>query len=51
MKEYREYDIDVTRTADFHNHVDFCLGTGRIGLALHSEYHDQLTLIQEEISF
>lgn len=51
MKEYREYDIDVTRTADFHNHVDFCVGTGRMGLALQREYQDQLRLVQEEIGF
>ena len=35
----------------FHNQVDFCVGTGRMGLALHKEYLDQLKLVQEYIGF
>lgn len=37
--------------AFFHNNVDFCIGTGRMGLALTQEYQDQLKLVQEEIGF
>ena len=36
---------------EFHNQVDFCVGTGRMGLALHREYLEQLRLVQEEIGF
>lgn len=35
----------------FHNHVDFCIGSGRMGLALTQEYQEQLKLVQEEIGF
>ncbi len=37
--------------AEFHNQVDFCVGTGRMGLALQREYFEQLKLVQEEIGF
>ena len=37
--------------AEFHNRADFCVGTGRMGLALHREYFEQLKLVQEEIGF
>lgn len=37
--------------AKFRNQVDFCVGTGRMGLALHREYFEQLKLVQEEIGF
>ncbi len=51
MKESKKYEIDLTAKAAFHNHVDFCVGTGRMGLALQKEYQDQLRLVQEEIGF
>lgn len=35
----------------FHNNVDYCIGTGRMGLALTQEYQEQLRLVQEEIGF
>ena len=35
----------------FNNHADFCVGTGRMGLALQKEYHDQLALVQELCHF
>ena len=35
----------------FNNNVDFCVGTGRTGLALCKEYLDELSLVQEEIGF
>lgn len=37
--------------AFFHNQVDFCVGTGRMGLALQKEYQDQLKMVQEMIGF
>jgi len=45
--------INVTDLCEvrFHNNVDFCIGTGRLGLALTKEYLDQLKLVQEEIGF
>lgn len=36
---------------EFHNNVDFCVGTGRMGLALHEEYMEELRLVQNEIGF
>lgn len=35
----------------FRNAVDVCIGTGRMGLALHAEYQNQLRKVQEEIGF
>ena len=37
--------------ATFHNNTDFCVGTGRMGLAMQKEYHDQLALAQELCHF
>lgn len=37
--------------ATFNNKVDYCVGTGRMGLALQKEYYDQLKLVQSEIGF
>ena len=51
MKEARHYKIDRNNRALFNNHVDFCIGTGRMGLALQKEYLEQLKLVQEEIGF
>ncbi len=48
-----EKKIVITEKSEafFHNNVDFCVGTGRMGLALTQEYQDQLKLVQEEIGF
>lgn len=35
----------------FNNNVDYCVGTGRMGLALTQEYQEQLKLVQKEIGF
>lgn len=35
----------------FYNNVDYCIGTGRMGLALTEEYQEQLRLVQKEIGF
>lgn len=37
--------------AEFHNQVDYCIGTGRMGLALHREYQEQLKMVQDAIGF
>lgn len=37
--------------APFYNNVDYCIGTGRMGLALQKEYMKQLKLTQDEIGF
>lgn len=48
-----ERRIEVTDGQEvfFHNNVGFCIGTGRMGLALQQEYQAQLKLVQEEIGF
>lgn len=47
----RVINIDASGIVPFHNNVDFCVGTGRMGLALQQEYQEQLKLVQEEIGF
>ncbi len=37
--------------AVFHNYASFCVGTGRMGLALHKEYQDELRKVQELCGF
>ena len=43
--------ISNKKNVKFHNNVDFCVGTGRMGLALQKEYIEQLKLCQKEIGF
>ena len=43
--------INGTESVRFCNNVDFCVGTGRLGLALTEEYLKQLELVQSEIGF
>lgn len=45
--------INISTNDDFflNNKVDFCVGTGRMGLALQKEYTDQLRFVQEHIGF
>ncbi|MGN0507410.1 MAG: glycosyl hydrolase [Lachnospiraceae bacterium] len=45
------YIIEAGKEIAYNNHVDFCIGTGRMGLALQKEYMEQLKLVQEEIGF
>ena len=48
----KHYDISGEAGAvKFNNRTDFCVGTGRMGLALQQEYQEQLKLVQEEIGF
>lgn len=50
MKE-RKYSIKSNSEAVFNNKVDYCVGTGRMGLALQQAYQDQLKYVQNEIGF
>ncbi len=43
--------IKQAKAVPFFNNVDFCVGTGRLGLALTQEYLDELRMVQEEIGF
>lgn len=45
----KSYDLGLC--VKFNNQVDYCVGTGRMGLALFKEYMEQLKLVQEEIGF
>lgn len=46
-----EIHLSANSAASFSNHTSFCIGTGRMGLALQKEYHDQLAMAQAECSF
>ena len=37
--------------APFRNHTAYCVGTGRLGLALQKEYQEHLELVQKAIRF
>lgn len=50
MKEM-QYCLHPGCQVEFHNHADECIGTGRMGLALHREYLEQLRLVQDEVGF
>ena len=43
--------ISSQNKVEFHNQVDYCIGTGRMGLALQKEYQEQLKMVQEAIGF
>ncbi len=45
------YKINANDKVLFNNNTAFCIGTGRMNLALRKEYHDQLNKVQEEITF
>lgn len=51
MSKELHYTIAKDQAAPFNNNATFCIGTGRMGLALHKEYHDQLELVQKDIHF
>lgn len=46
-----EYRVKQGDSAAFHNAADYCVGTGRMGLALQEEYMQQLKYVQENIGF
>lgn len=45
------YTIDKNSKERFNNQTDFCIGTGRMGLALQKAYQEQLAMNQAEIGF
>ena len=51
MKTRSSYCVSQNDRAVFHNHTSFCVGTGRMGLALQKEYQDQLAFVQKEVGF
>ena len=51
MKIERKFAVDPSKAQPFSNKVDFCVGTGRMGLALQKEYYDQLAFVQKFIGF
>ena len=46
-----KHTISENASFTFHNNAMFCIGTGRMGLALQKAYHDQLAMVQEDITF
>ncbi len=51
MQNIYQYNINCKNQVPFHNKATFCIGTGRMNLALRHEYHNQLKKVQEEIGF
>ena len=43
--------VDVNASVSFNNNVDYCVGTGRLGLALTDEYLKELKYVQDMIGF
>lgn len=50
-REDKQIVICENDIAFFNNQVDYCIGTGRMGLALQEAYQEQLKLVQEHIGF
>lgn len=51
MTEKYTYEINNSNRILFNNNATFCIGTGRMNLALRHEYHNQLKMVQEDIHF
>lgn len=51
MTKTKAYTVTAGTQLCFHNHTDFCIGTGRMGLALGKEYMEQLKFVQDKIGF
>jgi len=47
----KEIVIHPGDTVPFRNLTDFCVGTGRVDLALHREYQEQMAAVQKECHF
>lgn len=45
------YKITGNENIKFNNNAFYCIGTGRMGLALQKQYYEQLKLVQEKIGF
>ncbi len=43
--------VDPENSVFFRNNVDYCVGTGRLGLALTEEYLKELAYVKEMICF
>lgn len=53
MNEVIQKTIQIEENKEyvFRNQVDFCIGTGRMGLALTKEYQEQLSLDKRRLAF
>lgn len=51
MTKQNNYKVDKNSEAEFTNNMDYCIGTGRMDLAMQKEYLDELKLVQKEIGF
>ena len=51
MDSIIEYRITGKENVTFNNNAFYCIGTGRMGLALQKQYYEQLKLVQEKIGF
>ncbi|MGF7142100.1 xylan 1,4-beta-xylosidase [Anaerotaenia torta] len=51
MQNTYQYNVNCKNQVPFNNKATFCIGTGRMNLALRHEYHNQLKKVQEEIGF
>ncbi|MCL2179560.1 MAG: hypothetical protein FWB83_00385 [Treponema sp.] len=49
--ETKKIKINSNAQTPFNNKASFCVGTGRMNLALRHEYHNQLEKIQKDIHF
>ena len=47
----KHYTANLKAEEAFQNNMAFCIGTGRMGLALQEEYQQQMRLVQDEIGF
>ena len=47
----KKISVDPENREVFNNRVDYCVGTGRLGLALTEEYLKQLEYVQKMIGF
>lgn len=45
------FHINPKDTIPFHNNAAYCVGTGRMNLALRHEYYEQLKKVQKDIGF
>lgn len=47
----KQIAISSDRAESFHNRAFFCIGSGRMGLALAKEYQDELRFVQNRLGF
>ncbi len=47
----QKFDVLPENSVVFNNNVDYCVGTGRLGLALTEEYLNELEFVQDMIGF